>query len=202
MTAISYLLSVTASSQDPEVILAILNTAGRGHALGGTGNESFNKTLWVIPKGRKNKEEVTTQLKAIPAIQHVSVVALSRPPTSTQLAEVRELFNDFNWDSKDVTDDELSVFINSKIQGKYSYYIDFEHKYSMGKVKKIHIKRLEDHPQFSPDWLKTENRITESDMERDLSMDDIEVRTVSFESSEEEPFPPPPPPPPKSRQSK
>jgi hypothetical protein len=195
MTSISYLLSITTSSQETEVILAILNTAGRGHALFGTSNEVVSKTLWFIPKGRKNKEEVTIQLKAIPAIQQVSVVALSQPLGSTELAEIRELFNDFNLDAKDVSDDELSLFIDSKIQGKYSYYIDFDHKNTRWEKAKIHIKRLEDHPQFSPDWVKRENSITESDMERDLSMDDIEVHTISFESSGEEEIEPPPPPP-------
>ena len=199
MASISYLLSVTTSSQDPEVILAILNTAGRGHALGGTGNESFSKTLWVIPKGRKTKEEITTQLKALPAIQQISVVALSQPLAATQLAEIRKLFNDFNWDASDVTDDELSVFIESKIQGKYFYYTDFEHKNSRSEKVKMRIKRLEDHPEFSTDWLKRGNSIPETDLERDLTMEDIEVRTVSFESSKEEPEPPEPPQPPKNK---
>jgi hypothetical protein len=195
MTSISYLLSITTSSQEPEVILAILNTAGRGYALVGTGNESVSKTLWVIPKGRKNKEEVTTQLKAMPAIKQVSVVALSQPLEATELAEIRELFNDFNWDAKDVSDDELSLFIDSKIQGKYSYYIDFDHKNFRSEKVKIRFKRLEDRPQFSPDWLKRENSIAEPDLERDLTMDDIEVRTVSFESPGKEEIEPPPPPP-------
>ena len=152
-------------------------------------------SLWFIPKGRKNKEEVTIQLKAIPAIKHVSVVALNQPLGSTELVEIWELFNDFNLDAKDVSDNELSLFIDSKIQGKHSYYMDFDHKNIRWEKAKIHIKRIEDHPRFSPDWLKRENNITDSDMERDLTMDDIQVRTISLESSEKAPVDPPPLPP-------
>jgi hypothetical protein len=194
MTSISYLLSITSSSQAPDVLLAIMNTAGRGHALFGTGNEAVSKTLWIIPKGRKNKQEVLAQLQAIPAIQHVSVAVLTQTPEATELEEVRAMFNDVNIDASDVSDDTLSIFLNSKIQGIASYYIDPEHKNRRWGQTKISIKRIEDHPMFSPDWLRQQSKITDYDMERDLTLDDIEVRTMSFEELKEEPEPPPPPP--------
>jgi hypothetical protein len=170
-----------------------MNTAGRGHALFSTGNESISKTLWIIPKGRKNKQEVLAQLQAIPAIQHVSVAVLTQTLEATELEEVRAMFNDVNIDASDVSDDTLSIFINSKIQGTASYYIDLEHKNRRWGQTKISIKRIEDHPMFSPDWLRQQSKITDYDMERDLTLDDIEVRTMSFEELKEEPKPPPPP---------
>lgn len=194
MIPVSYLLSVSTSRPQTEMIVAIFNTAGRGHVIFGTSNEEVSKTLWLIPKGQKNKEEVARQLQAISREQQIAIVALHQPLEVNQVTEIRALFNDFNLDPSDVTDGEISLFINSQIERTYSHYIDIDHTSRRSGQHKVSIKRLEDHPQFSPDWLKAKSEITEYDIDRDITIDDIEVRTVSFELSKEEPEPPPPPP--------
>lgn len=193
MTTVSYLMSVTSSQKGAEVFLAILNIAGRGHAFHGSSNGAVSKDLWIIPKGNKNKQEVIKQLQAIPAILSVSVVALSKPVRETELAEVRELFAGFGWDASSVTDDELSLFINAKLQGQYTYFIDYDFEKARTESVKIHVKPIEEHPHFSPDWLKKSIHVKEEMADRELTIDDIKISSVEIEEIEEEIETPPPP---------
>lgn len=192
MTTTSYLISITTSGNDPQVILAILNTAGRGYAFHGFSNGAVNTALWIIPRGKKNSQEVATRLQKIPGILRISVVTLSKPVQKNELVEVRSLFSQVGWDSSQVTDEALSLFINAKLQGQYTYYVDYDHR-AKAPIK-IQIKPIENHPHFSPDWLKTTATNEDEDNDRELTMDDIEIRSVELGTIEiEDPDPPPPP---------
>jgi hypothetical protein len=191
MTTASYLMSITTSKKDAEVTLAILNTAGRGHAFHGFSNGAVNTDLWIIPRGKSNRQEVITQLQAIPAIRNVSIVTLSRPVQKNELGEVRELFAQLGWDSRNVTDDALLLFINAKLQGQYTYYIDYDHR-EKGPVK-IQVKPIEQHPYFSLDWLKATTHNEDEGQDRELTIDDLEIRSVVLETVKEDEPPPPPP---------
>jgi hypothetical protein len=196
MTTVSYLMSVTTSQNDVEVTLAILNIAGMGQAFYGERDSTGGTDLWIIPQSKKSSQEVTTQLQAVPAIHSVSVVPVSKPVKETELTEVRELFVGIGWDASSVTDEELSLFINAKLQGQYTYYIDHDKKKKGKEPVKIRIRPSEEHPHFSPDWLK-KNDYTEDDVQnRVLTIDDIEIRTVTIvHQIAVEPPPPPPRPP-------
>jgi hypothetical protein len=90
----------------------------------------------------------------------------------------------------------LSLFLDARLQGKYTYLIDFGH--TQGRAPgKIHIIRAEEHPHFSPEWL-TNKDPEEEILERELTIDDLEIRSVVLESikAEESTLPQPPPPPP------
>jgi hypothetical protein len=191
----SYLISITTATNDVQIILAILNIAGKGQAFHGFSNDATNTALWIIPRGRKNSQEVTTQLQKMPGILSVSVVTLSTPVQKNELTEVRSLFSQIGWDSSQVTDKALSVFINAKLQGQYTYYVDYDHRAKT--PIKIQIKPIEEHPHFSPDWLKT-NAYNE-DEDRELTMDDLEIRSITLEMIEHEAESPPLPPPPDSK---
>jgi hypothetical protein len=66
---------------------------------------------------------------------------------------------------------------------------------------KIYIKRLEDHPEYSPDWLKKSNRKKKEGQDGEQSLADIETGMVLIVTEEKEVEPPPPPmPPPKKLQ--
>jgi hypothetical protein len=155
--------------------------------------------LWIVPKSKKSREQLVTKLKAVPFIREISVVTLSRPITNTELFEARELFNALGLDASDVKDDELCLFLNARLQGKYTYLIDFEHKKGRASDK-IRIVRAEEHPHFSPEWL-TNKDYEEEILDRELTIDDLEIGSVVIESTEAE-KPTPPPPPTKSDQTK
>ena len=188
MTTHGYLLSITTSKTDTGIALAIRNTAGRAQAFHGFSNGGVTTNLWIISEARKSKEEVITLLQVIPAIQNISIVSLSIPVYTNELAEVRELFAHIGWDSSNVTDDALWLFINAKLKGQYNYYIDYDYK-EKGPVK-IQVKPIEQHPHFSPDWLKPTMHIDDKYHTREMTMEDIEIQSFVFKEVEgDEPLP-------------
>jgi hypothetical protein len=197
MEIFSYIMTVATLKTGVEVLLAIRNIAGTGRVQYGRSGEFGNIEMWIIPKSKKSKEELVTQLISVPFIQQVSVVKLSNPITKNELLEVHELFSSLGWDTSDIQDEELSLFLNAKLQGKYTYIIDFEH--GKGRTtEKVSIIRAEEHPHFSPEWLANTD-YEEEILERELTIDDLEIRSFVVETVVEEvatPPPPPPPPPP------
>lgn len=197
MTSVSYLILATISQkdvEDVEGVLAILNIAGRGQAFLGSSSGNVSTNLWIIPKDRRNKQDVTTMLQAIPSIRSVSVVTLSNPAREQELVKVRHLFTRLGLDASDVTDDALSLFINAKLKGLYTYYIHYD---NIGKEPvKIQVRPIKEHPHFSPDWLKARNRLEDEMSDKEFTIDDIEIRSVVLEKMDEiEEIEPPPPPP-------
>jgi hypothetical protein len=194
MEIFSYIMTVATSHIGVEVFLAIKNIAGTGHAQYGRSGDFGNVEMWVVPKSKKSMEELVAQLQTVPFIQQVSVVTLSKPFTKTELQDVRKLFNSLGWDTSDVKDEELSLFLNAKLQGKYTYMLNFEH--GKGRTtEKVRIIRAEEHPHFSPEWLDNSD-YEEEILDKELTIDDLEIRSVVIESVVEMEPPPPPPPPP------
>lgn len=192
MEIFSYIMTVATSQTGVEVFLAIKNIAGTGYAQYGRSVEFGSVELWIVPKSKKSREELVTQLQAVPFIQQVSVVTLSKPVTSTELLKVRELFNSLGWNTSTVKDEELTLFLDAKLQGKYTYMIDIEHEKGHA-AEKIRIIRAEEHPHFSREWL-VNNDYEEEILDTELTIDDLEIRSVVVETVVEVEPPPPPPP--------
>jgi hypothetical protein len=190
MEIFSYIMTIATSQNGVNEFLAIRNIAGTGHVQYVRSGDFGNIELWIVPKSKKNKEELVTQLQAVPFIQQVSVVALNNPVASIKLLEVRKLFNSLGWDTSDVTDEELSLFLNAKLQGKTTWVIDFEHGQDRT-TGKVRIIRAEEHAHFSPKWL-VNDEVEEESLDRELTIDDLEIQSVMEEDIVEVPLPPPP----------
>jgi hypothetical protein len=187
----SYLIAITTASNHVEVMVAVWNIAGKGKMICVVSNGSLSTDLWIIPKGRRNREEVLAQLQATPAIHSVSVVALSNPVRNEELWGVRELFGQIGWNTSDVTDEMLSLFLNVKLRGEYSYYIDYDPRERA--PRKILIKRIEDHPGFSPDWLKATQFTEKEAPDKEYTIDDFKISSVTLKPIKHRtPAPPPP----------
>jgi hypothetical protein len=106
------------------------------------------------------------------------------------------LFNSLVWDTSDVTDKEFSLFLKAKLQGKYTYMLDFGQGKRITK-NKLRIIRAEEHPHFSPEWLTT-NHFEDDILDRELTINDLGTQSVVAVLHQiiEAPHPPPPPPPP------
>ena len=196
MKPIGYIISVSTSVSNTQVIPVVLKIAGRGQMIFGSTMEDISNHLFVIRDSEKSAQEITTELQAVPGFSKVAVVALSKPVNETEIAEVRKLFAGLDWDTSNVTDDELTLFIDDKLPGQYRYYIDLNHnRNGSGKIV-MRIKRLEDHPQFTPDWLISNGGKKEELQSEKQSFDDIETHEIVFEMIEKEEIDPPPPPPP------
>lgn len=192
MEVFSYILTVTTPQPGVEVYLAIRNIAGTGRAQYVRTTDSGSVEVWIVPKSKRSKAELITQLQELPFINQVSVVPLSKPVTNHEVLEVRELFNNLDWDMSNVKDEEMSLFLNAKLDGKSTYMIGLEHPKGPTS-ERVRIIRAEDHPHFLPEWLiidEEENEI----LDRELTIDDLETYSVVIQQLVEEPDPPPPPP--------
>lgn len=177
MMAESYLMSLTTSQHDVETTVAIINIVGPGAAIFGSGDS----TLYIVPKGRTAKKEVIAKLKAIPTIKDVAVVALSNPVNESELPEVRALFSNFGLDASGVTDEELSLFLNAKLKGQYTYYLKFEWG-KRGRSDKIYVRPVTELPGYSAERFKARNAIEEEALDKVYTVDDIEVRSVVIQN--------------------
>jgi hypothetical protein len=194
MASNGYFLCLEKSSEGGvDLLVSILNTAGRGSAFYGAGNDAGSISLWFIYKPRNSPAEIKKQLEANPIVRKVTVVELSRPVTETELTELRAAWLQIGWDTSDITQAELSDYINTQLAGQHSYYIDGGSAPPRRLPVKIRIRRLQDHPGYSPDWPMQSNYDPENLPDRDFTADDFIIETVEFTSTEEVPPPPPPP---------
>lgn len=86
-----------------------------------------------------------------------------------------------------VKEEDLSLFLQTRLEGKYSYLIYTEQ--GQDRTREIfRIIKAEEYPHFSPEWL-VDDAIEEEVLNSELSIEDLEIRTVKFQVSEEEPPP-------------
>ncbi|MFN4315412.1 MAG: hypothetical protein ACK4E0_14020 [Chitinophagaceae bacterium] len=186
MEPASYIMVVSTSNADVSLHLAIRNTAGTGRVHYGRNSEHGSTELWIIPRSRKTKEELIEKIRVMASVNKLTVVALSRPVTAGELLEVRELFgSQLGWNSSQVSDEELSLFLNTRLQGKYSYMFDLKMEQGSSS-EKLRIIKAEDHPDYSPHW-RVHEGVEEEILERELTMEDLEIENVRIAVSEDEP---------------
>ncbi len=188
MTTFNYIITIATSQSDAEYFLAVRNTIGKGRPQYGVSYEHGSLELWIVGAVKKNQEELMTKLRAVPFVQQVSVVTLSSPVTSKELLNVRELLNNIALNTDTVSDELLSLFIEAKLQGKYTYGFEIEQGQN-GIPKKMRIIPAQEYPDFSPEWL-TYNDNDYEILDRDLTMDDIEIRKEEIVEDVKLPLPP------------
>jgi hypothetical protein len=118
-------LFVQTSSRDEQVLLAILNVAGMGHAMITHSQGSVNNQLWFIPNARRSTAEVSEALQKLPSVKLTRITAFSKPVKDNELVAVRELLTACGWEASAVSDKELSAFINAKFKSKDPLILDF-----------------------------------------------------------------------------
>src|SRR5215207_3905449 len=143
MITVGYIISVTASPGNRQVVPAVLKIAGNGQVFFGSTTEDVSTHLFIIRENKQSSQDLTAQLQAVPGFRNVAIVAISKPINDTELSALRELFAGHNWDTSSVTDDELSLFIDDKMLGQYAYYIYLDHKRIGSGTISMRIKRLE-----------------------------------------------------------
>jgi len=143
----------------------------------GVGRTSF----WTLPNSKKNGEEVIRLLKAIPHIQSIFLVSLSKPIKPVEVEELRKILNRFSIDTTAITTKQFEVYLESILEEKDIYCIDFKNEPYNGKHIKIFIKPIEQHPDFSPECLLHSLRTKEDIAEREYTVDDFEIEIETFE---------------------
>jgi hypothetical protein len=181
MLSTSYLIAVNASSNEIEIMLTIYNIAGKGTAVCSQSDGTGTATLWMIPKGKKSRQEVLVQLKAVPSIVSLEVVALSNPVKDLELTNARAAMAHIALDASEVTNAELLQFINDKLNGQYNYYIDLTGVRKASHPFKVRIKPLKELPGYSRDMTSVSSNAQEEDPDKVYTIEDIKSTHVFIE---------------------
>jgi hypothetical protein len=181
MNPVCYLISIILfprPDRNAEVLVAVHNITGIGRCIYGYGYNNIYKELWLIHKPKSNRTEVEAKLQKVLSNYEVSVIALNNPVQEVELGPVRTFLYAFGWDLGSVSDQELSLYINSALQRQYKYYVDFKPEFNESGTVRIYIKKQEDHPDFTPHWLGDEEGLDEDedeDEDGEMTIDDIET---------------------------
>ncbi|GEM_PF-2920011 len=188
MEKFNYIITITTAQNGAEFFLAVRNTIGKGRPQYGGSYEHGSVELWIVGGVKKSQKELITKLQAVPFVHKVSVVLLSSPVTNKELLDVREILKNIDLNTDTVSDELLSLFIEAKLQGKHTYGFEIEHG-QKGMPKKVRIIPAQEYPDFSPEWL-TYNDNDYEILDRDLTMDDIEIRKEEIVEEVKLPLPP------------
>ncbi len=74
------------------------------------------------------------------------------------------------------------MFLNSNLHGQVTHYIDYDHKRMRFPPVKISIKPIQDHPQYTPDWLKERNIMPQDLANKEFTLSDIKIEKHEFTS--------------------
>ncbi|MBE7171153.1 MAG: hypothetical protein INR73_11215 [Williamsia sp.] len=196
LTPAVYLISMTASadtSNHLNRLNAEIRITGMWQSIMGMTKDSITTDLVFIPAAGKDKNKLAMQLQAVPGIRHVSVVPLSNPATPAELAAVRKVFAGFDLSTRKVSNKQLSLYLRSIIERQDTYYIDQGPMQNATGLRDMHIKRLEEHPQYSPEWRKPRTVQQQDNGQQGDSLVVQDVELVEIVQEEEPPSPPDPP---------
>ena len=184
-----YHLAITSNPPSFETVLAILNKAGHGRCVTTLIHKNISIELWVISKLKGERKVVIEQLRNSTGIHDVHLAAISNPITMEELTAVREVFRELNWDDSDLTSEKLADYLQSLSLHKYNLYLDC--KIRNDKVK-LSINRLEDHNDFSTEWLTPAPDHLMYLPDKELTLNDFIVVEEVLSRSGEAPLPPGP----------
>jgi hypothetical protein len=183
MASKSYILYIEQSSQgDVDFTLSTLNIAGVSIPLYGRSGDFGCVSLRLLLKARNKPTEIKKQLEAISIVNNVTLVAVSSPLEESEISDLRNIFLKIGWDTQEVSREDLSIFIESNLQGRYTHYIDFDHKRHRNLPVKISIKRLQEHPNFKPEWIRETNIGLENLPDKEFTREDITTTIIESTS--------------------
>ena len=184
MNTKSYLLYIDQASQgDEDFTLSLLNIAGFNFPLYGSSGDFGCVSLRLLLKARNTPEEIKKQLEALSIVNKLTLVPISNPLQHSELTELQNIFLIIGWDTQEVSKEELSMYIQSNLLGQNTHYLDFDHKSHKTSLMKVRIKRLQDHPDFKPEWIRETNIDLENLPDKEFTREDITYSTVKVSSS-------------------
>ncbi|CAN5392216.1 hypothetical protein BH11BAC5_BH11BAC5_47400 [soil metagenome] len=185
MTLPGYLILLEMTESSTEAMLVICNKIGRGYHYC-RGDSSGRRELWLIPKGKKSEQEVAVLLQAVPAIRKVSAIALGKLIKPEKLINVRQLITEYGWETSNVSDEQLLMYINAMLQGQSTYYIHFDHSLGSKALDRISIKSMKEHPNYTSmkdsiatKWLEEDGELTLDKIQK-IEVTDIQTVVIKF----------------------
>lgn len=181
----TYILYIEQSSQgDEDFYITVLNITGGSLPLYGSSGDFGCVSLRLIYKARNKPEEIKRQIEALPIVNNITLIPISSPIEQSELVGLRNIFLKIGWDTQDVSGEELSTFFQSILKGQNTHYIAFDHIRHRTSPVKISIKKLQDHPNFKPEWIRETNIDFENLPDKEFTKDDfttVEIKSTSYE---------------------
>ncbi|HEX8334049.1 MAG TPA: hypothetical protein VF622_15625 [Segetibacter sp.] len=186
-----YIISFQTFEEYRAPIFTLMKIAGTVHDIFTSTSNKVTTHVYAVPSGKLKRQELTAQLQAVPDFQNVIVVEISKPIKGKELFKVREI-SAVNYDASKASDHDLSLYLNAKLDGQFSYYIHSLRSRNKEGQTHIQIKRIEDHPEYAT-ILKNEleAKETHSGGEDEIIIDE-EVMLEEMERSIREAPPRPP----------
>ncbi len=120
----SVLILLELAAHSAEVYYTIVNSIGRGFHY--SKMDSLSRTeLWMIPKSKKEENEIISQLKAFKAVRRFYLIMIDDTAKATDLADVRKLFDMYGLDTNRINDEALLLYLNSVFKLENAYYLEF-----------------------------------------------------------------------------
>lgn len=182
----SVLLFLELTEYSKEVYCAIVNSIGRGYHFCKM-NSLGRSELWMIPKTEKEKNEIIAELKALKAVKNLYLVMIEEAVKTTDLADVRKLFNMHELDTSGISDVELLLYLNSVFKLENAYRLEFSRMGSGPGPCQVFIKPSKEYPNYSDSafekikkWMLDEEEIL-LDNYRDVTATSTQMVTVKLE---------------------
>jgi hypothetical protein len=180
----NYILFINQSSQgDENFILSLLNIAGFNFPLYGYSGDFGSESIRLLFNARNTSDEIKKRLETLSIVNEVILVPISNPLNQSELSEVRNIFLKIGLDTQEVSEEELTMYIQSNLIGRNTHYIDFDNKNDRTSRVKIRIKQLQEHPDFKPEWIRETNIDLENLSDKEFTREDITCSTVIITST-------------------
>ena len=190
ITPVAHVVVITTDAGAVNAHIELLNINENTRGLIGSGDGKTARNFYLIPGNSKTSSELREVIKNINGVREISLVSLSNPITNSELADFRKLFLQNKFDASGVSDDELSLYLNSQLKGESTYILHSEnqdHLTGMSYMKLKPVSELLENYKEDSNSVKIERTWHEGDMA-------ISEITISTTVSVEPPEPPPPPP--------
>lgn len=162
----SALILIELAQYSDEVYYKIVNSIGRGYHF--SKMHSLSRTeLWMIPKTKMEENEIIAQLKALTAVRNFHLIMIEDKAKTTDLPNVRKLFDIYGLDTSGVYDEQLLLYLDSVFKLENAYYLEFNRADAAAGPCKVLVKPAKEDPHYSArsyekikNWMLEEGEIS------------------------------------------
>jgi len=188
MTPAGYIISVTTDSNNRGFIPSVRNVLDSRQMLMASGGEEKTVYLFIVSADNINAKKLKKQLQAVPGLKKVLFASFDIPIKATGSGAVRDIFIHVDYDLSNITDDQLTILLESKLKGQFTYTLASDHKRNEKGLFNARIRLTQDiideHKDDPPPKIISRKRTT----------NDTEEIIVEIVMKEIEMHSPPPPP--------
>lgn len=112
-----YIVYVTTDRMSNGYSEELFDITKRWESMGGGGGEGENYRMYLLVADKTDTQDVKQQLQKITGFRHVVFVPFSKPMKQNESLEVRKILGRNHYDLSRVTNDNLSMYLNTTLKG-------------------------------------------------------------------------------------